>query len=132
MIPPPKLDDRTLNDIVEDAISLIPRYSPDGRNHTPSVTGIPLTERAAWRTDTPREVVVTSALAVCWFTSLADIYSAIRGFRYRAPGTVSEAFEVFVGAQRIERYMYISDPRCGNAGEASLLRVYLGTHERGG
>ncbi len=34
-------------------------------------------------------------------------------------------FEVFAGAQRIERFLYLSDPRFANTGEAALLRVFL-------
>ena len=29
MIPSPKLDDRTYQDIVDEAVSLIPRYAPE-------------------------------------------------------------------------------------------------------
>ena len=51
MIPPPKLDDRSFHDIVEEAISMIPRYSPEWTNHNPSDPGITLIELAAWMTD---------------------------------------------------------------------------------
>src|ERR1041384_1625695 len=51
MIPPPKLDDRTFHDIVEEAISMIPRYAPEWTNHNPSDPGITLIELAAWMTD---------------------------------------------------------------------------------
>src|SRR5947208_5377654 len=51
MIPPPKLDDRTFNDIVEEAISMIQRYSPEWTKHNPSDPGITLLELAAWMTD---------------------------------------------------------------------------------
>src|SRR6201995_2449164 len=51
MIPPPKLDDRTFNAIVEEAISMIPRYAPEWTNHNPSDPGITLIELAAWMTD---------------------------------------------------------------------------------
>src|SRR5580693_7002300 len=51
MIPPPKLDDRTFHDIVEEAISMIPRYSPEWTNHNPADPGITLIELAAWMTD---------------------------------------------------------------------------------
>ena len=51
MIPPPKLDDRNFNDIVEEAISMIPRYAPEWTNHNPSDPGITLIELAAWMTD---------------------------------------------------------------------------------
>src|SRR5258705_10319602 len=51
MIPSPKLDDRTFNDIVEEAIGMIPRYAPEWTNHNPSDPGITLIELAAWMTD---------------------------------------------------------------------------------
>ena len=199
MIPPPKLDDRSFNDIVEEAISMIPRYSPEWTNHNPSDPGITLIELAAWMTDmliyrlnqvpdknyvaflnllgiklrapraakalvrfklveggtkqrvprgtqvstpqateehtvtfeTARDVVVTSARPDRCFSYYDDAYS--ENSRYIDPeqGTVDGSFEIFNGAQRIERYLYLSDPRFANAGEASLLRVYLGTPERG-
>ena len=51
MIPSPKLDDRSFQDIVEEAISMIPRYAPEWTNHNPSDPGITLIELAAWMTD---------------------------------------------------------------------------------
>src|SRR5678816_102854 len=51
MIPPPKLDDRSFHDIVEEAISMIPRYAPEWTNHNASDPGITLIELAAWMTD---------------------------------------------------------------------------------
>ena len=51
MIPSPKLDDRTFNDIVEEAIGMIPRYAPEWTNHNPSDPGITLIELSAWMTD---------------------------------------------------------------------------------
>ncbi len=51
MIPPPKLDDRSFHDIVEEALSMIPRYAPEWTNHNPSDPGITLIELAAWMTD---------------------------------------------------------------------------------
>src|SRR5689334_10494745 len=51
MIPSPKLDDRTYQDIVDEAISLIPRYAPEWTNHNPSDPGITLLELAAWMSD---------------------------------------------------------------------------------
>jgi predicted phage baseplate assembly protein len=199
MIPPPKLDDRTFNDIVEEAISMIPRYAPDWTNHNPSDPGITLIELAAWMTDlliyrlnqvpdknyvaflnllgiklraprsakaltrftlvegaakqrvprgtqvstpqateehvvtfeTARDVVVTTARPDRCFSYFDDAYSENSRFVDPAPGAVADAFEVFAGAQRIERFMYMSDPRFGNCGESSLLRVFLGAPERG-
>jgi predicted phage baseplate assembly protein len=200
MIPPPKLDDRTFNDIVEEAISMIPRYSPEWTNHNPSDPGITLIELAAWMTDlliyrlnqvpdknyvaflnllgiklrapraakalarftmvegstkqrvprgtqvstpqateehtvtfeTARDVIVSAARPDRCFSYFDDSYSENSRYIDPPPGVIDAAFEVFAGAQRIERFIYLSDPRLGNAGEASLLRVFLGTPERGG
>ena len=53
MIPPPKLDDRAFDDIVQEAIRLIPRYAPEWTNHNASDPGITLIELAAWMTTSP-------------------------------------------------------------------------------
>jgi len=200
MIPPPKLDDRTFHDIVEEAISMIPRYSPEWTNHNPSDPGITLIELAAWMTDlliyrlnqvpdknyvaflnllgiklrapraaraltrfalvegatkqrvprgtqvstphateehtvtfeTARDAIVTSARPDRCFTYYDESYSENSRYIDPPPGVVEAPFEVFAGAQRIERYLYLSDPRFANTGDASLLRVFLGTPERGG
>ncbi len=199
MIPPPKLDDRTFHDIVEEAISMIPRYSPEWTNHNPSDPGITLIELAAWMTDlliyrlnqvpdknyvaflnllgiklrppraskaltrftlvdaatkqrvprgtqvstpqateehtvtfeTLRDCVITKAIPDRCFSYFDEAYSENSRYIDPAPGN-DGAFEVFAGAQRIERYLYLSDPRFANTGEAALLRIYLGTPERGG
>src|SRR3970040_2564545 len=51
MIPSPKPADRTFENIVAEAMALIPRYAPDWTNHNPSDPGITLLELAAWMTD---------------------------------------------------------------------------------
>jgi len=200
MIPPPKLDDRSFHDIVEEAISMIPRYSPEWTNHNPSDPGITLIELAAWMTDlliyrlnqvpdknyvaflnllgiklrapraakalvrfslvegaakqrvprgtqvstpqateehtvtfeTARDVIVSIARPDRCFSYFDEAYSENSRFIDPMPGAVTDSFEIFNGAQRIERYIYLGDPRFANAGEASLLKVYLGTPERGG
>jgi predicted phage baseplate assembly protein len=200
MIPPPKLDDRSFNDIVEEAISMIPRYSPEWTNHNPSDPGITLIELAAWMTDlliyrlnqvpdknyvaflnllgiklrapraaralirftlvdgavkqrvpratqvstpqateehtvtfeTARDAVVCAARADRCFSYFDDSYSENSRYLDPLPGTGDAAFEVFAGAQRIERYLYLSDARFANTGDASLLRIFLGAPERGG
>ncbi len=48
MIPTPKLDDRTFQDIVDEAIRLIPQYCPEWTNFNPSDPGITLIELFAW------------------------------------------------------------------------------------
>jgi predicted phage baseplate assembly protein len=200
MIPPPKLDDRTFHDIVEEAISMIPRYAPEWTNHNPSDPGITLIELAAWMTDlliyrlnqvpdknyvaflnllgiklrapraakaltrftlveggtkqrvprgtqistpqateehtvtfeTARDTVVIQARPDRCFSYFDEAYSENSNYIDPEPGTIDQPFEIFAGAQRIERYLYLSDPRFANTGEAALLRVFLGTPERGG
>jgi hypothetical protein len=199
MIPPPKLDDRTFHDIVEEAISMIPRYAPEWTNHNPSDPGITLIELAAWMTDlliyrlnqvpdknyvaflnllgiklrapraakalcrfalvegatkqrvpfgtqvstpqateehvvtfeTARDVIISTAKPDRCFSYFDEAYSENSRFIDPAPGFM-DSFEIFAGAQRIERFLYLSDPRFENTGEASLLRIFLGTPERGG
>src|SRR5215510_13184113 len=200
MIPPPKLDDRTFHDIVEEAISMIPRYAPEWTNHNPSDPGITLIELAAWMTDlliyrlnqvpdknyvaflnllgiklraprsakalvrfslvegaqkqrvprgsqvstpqateehtvtfeTARDVVVCQARPDRCFSYYDDAYAENSRYIDPTANAVAGAFEVFSGAQRIDRFIYLCDPRFANAGEASLLRIFLGAPERGG
>jgi hypothetical protein len=200
MIPPPKLDDRSFHDIVEEAISMIPRYAPEWTNHNPSDPGITLIELAAWMTDlliyrlnqvpdknyvaflnllgiklrapkaakafvrfslvegaakqrvprgtqvstpqateentvtfeTARDVVVTGARPDRCFSYFDESYAENSRYIDPQPGAVTESFEIFGGAQRIERFLYLSDPRLANTGDQSLLRIFLGTPERGG
>ena len=51
MIPSPNLDDRSFEDIVQEAIRLIPQYCPEWTNHNPSDPGIALIELFAWMTE---------------------------------------------------------------------------------
>ena len=44
MIPKPNLDDRTFQDIVDEALRLIPQYCPDWTNLNPSDPGVTLVE----------------------------------------------------------------------------------------
>ena len=200
MIPPPKLDDRTFHDIVEEAISMIPRYAPEWTNHNPSDPGITLIELAAWMTDlliyrlnqvpdknyvaflnllgiklrapraakalvrfalvegaqkqrvprgtqvstpqateehtvtfeTARDLIVSAARPDRCFSYFDDAYSENSRYLDPAPGAAIAGFEVFAGAQRIERYIYLSDPRFANTGDQALLRVFLGAPEHGG
>ncbi|MBP6632573.1 MAG: putative baseplate assembly protein [Kofleriaceae bacterium] len=197
MIPPPKLDDRTYQDIVEEALRMIPRYAPEWTNHNPSDPGITLVELAAWMTDlliyrlnqvpdknyvaflnllgiklrpprssrallqfqlveqavkqrvprgtpvatpqagevdtvtfeTARDLILTNARPDRCFSYFDDSYSENTRYIDQA---ADGAFEVFAGAQRVERFLYLADPRFAHAGESSVLRVFLGCPERGG
>ena len=51
MIPSPNLDDRNFDEIVEEAIRLIPQYCPDWTNFNKSDPGITLLELFAWMTE---------------------------------------------------------------------------------
>ena len=51
MIPSPNLDDRTYEDIVEEAIRLIPQYCPEWTNFNRSDPGITLVQLFAWMTE---------------------------------------------------------------------------------
>ena len=197
MIPSPKLDDRSFNDIVDEAVSLIPRYAPEWTNHNPSDPGITLIELAAWMTDlllyrlnrvpeknyiaflnllgiqrrppraaraliqfalvegadkqrvplgtqiatpqateeesttfeTERKLLITSVKLDRCFSYYNDTYSDSSAF---VTGERDGAFEVFGGAERVDRFLYLSDPRLANAGDEAVLRVFLGCPERGG
>ncbi len=48
IIEPPNLDDRTWQDIVDEARALIPSYAPEWTDHNPSDIGIALVELFAW------------------------------------------------------------------------------------
>lgn len=50
-IPLPNLDDRTYDDLVQEALSLIPTYAPEWTNHNPSDPGITLIELFAYLTE---------------------------------------------------------------------------------
>lgn len=204
MIPSPKLDDRSFQDIVEEAIGMIPRYAPEWTNHNPSDPGITLIELAAWMTDlllyrlnqvpeknyvaflnllgiklrppraarsllqfkvvegsgkqrvprgtqvsTPQagddqtvtfetagDLVVHEVKLDRCFSYFDDSYSDNSRYLEAAleQGAVLPpmGFEVFGGAQRVDRFLYLSDPRLAGVGEASVLRVYIGCPERGG
>lgn len=51
MIPTINLDDRTFDDIKDEAIRLIPRYCPEWTNHNESDPGITLIELFSWMTE---------------------------------------------------------------------------------
>ncbi len=51
MIPSPNLDDRNFEDIVQEAVRLIPQYCPEWTNHNRSDPGITLIELFAWMTE---------------------------------------------------------------------------------
>jgi uncharacterized phage protein gp47/JayE len=50
-LPTPNLDDRQFDQIVEEAVRLIPQYCPEWTNYNPSDPGITLIELFAWMTE---------------------------------------------------------------------------------
>src|SRR3954463_6565506 len=50
-LPAPNLDDRTFQDIVDEAKRLIPRYTPEWTNHNVSDPGVALIELFAWMSE---------------------------------------------------------------------------------
>ncbi len=50
-LPKPNLDDRTYDELVEEARSLIPHFYPEWTNHNPTDPGIILIELLAWLTE---------------------------------------------------------------------------------
>lgn len=51
VLPAPNLDDRTFQDIVDEAKRLIPRYTPEWTNHNLSDPGVALIELFAWMSE---------------------------------------------------------------------------------
>ncbi len=197
MIPAPRLDDRGFDDIVAEAIRLIPRYCPEWTNHNAADPGITLIELAAWMTDialyrlnrvpeknyiaflnllgiklrppqaaralltftlaegadkqlvregtaiatpqaadedtitfeTTRDLVVTKVKLDRCFAYWNETYSD------NSPhilGGLEGGFEVFGGAERAERFLYLGDSRFSGLGEEAVLRIYLGCPDHGG
>ncbi|MBN9326229.1 MAG: putative baseplate assembly protein, partial [Cellulomonas sp.] len=50
-IPPPNLDDRSFQDIVDETKRLIPRFTPEWTNHNVSDPGVALIELFAWMSE---------------------------------------------------------------------------------
>ena len=50
-LPTPGLDDRTFQDIVDEAKRLIPQYCPEWTNHNVSDPGVALIELFAWMSE---------------------------------------------------------------------------------
>ena len=51
VLPAPNLDDRTFQDIVDEAKRLIPHYTPEWTNHNVSDPGVALIELFAWMSE---------------------------------------------------------------------------------
>jgi len=195
MIPVPNLDDRSWEDLVQEAISLIPKYCPEWTNHNPSDPGITLVELFAWlmemtiyrlnkvtdtnflafldlmgidlqppqpsralltfelvpgaknfqvvpegtsvatdyKGDVPpvvfetvRDLLVLPTKLLKAFTQFHDIFNDATPYTHGRPG---QSFDVFMGCQRIERLIHISDPNLESLSEEALLILGFTTPE---
>lgn len=193
MIPLPQLDDRHWEDLVSEAIELIPKYCPEWTNHNASDPGITLIELFAWlievllyrlnrvgdknyiaflnlmgidlqpphpadvdltfslvpgarnfqvipagtsiatnyKNDEPpivfetvNELVVLPTSIVRCFSQFHDTYADNTPYIYGRPG---QSFEVFMGCQRIDRYLYLMDSRLQVLSAEALLIVGVET-----
>jgi hypothetical protein len=86
-------------------------------------------EEPAVMFETQREVVIAPAVLDRCFSYYDDSYS--ENSHLINPVTAAAAADVFAGAQRVDRFLYLTDPRFANAGESSVLRIFLGAPERG-
>jgi hypothetical protein len=71
--------------------------------------------------ETARDLILTNARPDRCFSYFDDSYSENSRYIDQA---ADGAFEVFAGAQRVERFLYLADPRFAHAGESSVLRVF--------
>ncbi|MDX9721322.1 MAG: putative baseplate assembly protein [Myxococcota bacterium] len=195
MIPVPNLDDRTWEELVQEAVSLIPKYCPEWTNHNPADPGITLIELFAWlmemtiyrlnkvtdknflafldlmgidlqppqparvllsfslvpgaknyqvvaagtsvATDykgdepplvfeTVKDLLVLPNQLVKCFTQFHDVFADNTQSIYGRPG---QSFEVFMGCQRIERVLYLSDSHLETLSEEALLILGFSTAE---
>ena len=193
MIPLPQLDDRKWEDLVSEAIELIPKYCPEWTNHNASDPGITLIELFAWlievllcrlnrvgdknylaflnlmgiglqpphpasvdltfslvpgarnfqvvpagtsvatnyKNDEPpqvfettRDLVVLPTSIVRCFSQFHDSYADNTAYIHGRPG---QSFEVFMGCQRLDRFLYFMDPRLEVLSAEALLIVNVVT-----
>ena len=112
MIPSPKLDDRTFKDIVDEAVSLIPRYAPEWTNHNPADPGITLIELAAWMTD----LLIYRLNQVPEKNYVA--FLNLLGIKLRAPRAAKALLQFKlvdgVAKQRVPRGTQVSTPQAGD------------------
>lgn len=115
-VDPPNLDDRTWQDLVDEARALIPRYAPQWTDHNPSDLGITLIELFAYLVEgltyrlnrVPQKNYIaflnmlgikrepaTPALAYLTFTALPGAVVVPRGKQAQTQGSETEAPVVF-------------------------------------
>src|SRR5204863_8642356 len=83
-LPVPNLDDRTFQDIVDEAKRLIPTYCPEWTNHNVSDPGVALIELFAWMTE--MSLFRLNQVPDVYYTSMLNLI----GFE-RFPATAARA-----------------------------------------
>lgn len=101
----PNLDDRRFTDLVEEALSMLPRYAPEWTNHNPSDPGITLIELLAYFSEMQmyRLNRISRKNKINFLQLLREVSQSEKEF-YAAPGTpvkkVDEALDLAVLALR--------------------------------
>jgi hypothetical protein len=79
--------------------------------------------------ETQRELIVVGAPLDRCFSYYNETYADNSPF---LQGSRPEGFEAFGGADRIDRYLYLGDPRFESLSDSSVLRLHLTAPEHGG
>ncbi len=101
------------------------------RQRIPAGTQVttPQTDDDAVVYETARDLIVTNVPVDRCFSYYDETYSD-NSRQLEVP--LEGGYEVFGGGARVERFLYLSDPRFSQAGESSVLRLFLGCPEHGG
>src|SRR5439155_20572119 len=79
--------------------------------------------------ETQKELVVVGAPLDRCFSYFNETYADNSPF---LAGSRPEGFEAFAGADRIDRFLYLGDPRFESLSDASVLRLHMTAPEHGG
>ncbi len=79
--------------------------------------------------ETERELLVTGVKLDRCFSYFDETYADNSPF---LSGSRPEGFQAFAGADRIDRFLYIGDPRFASVNESTVLRVHIAAPETGG
>src|SRR5581483_37678 len=79
--------------------------------------------------ETQRDLIVVGAPLDRCFSYFNETYADNSPF---LAGTKPEGFEVFAGADRIDRFLYVGDPRLQTVSDSSVLRLHLTCPDHGG
>jgi hypothetical protein len=79
--------------------------------------------------ETQRELVVVGAKLDRCFSYFNEHYTDNSPF---LAGSKPDGFEAFAGADRVDRFLYVGDPRLFNLTDSAVLRLYVSAPEHGG